>query len=194
MLNLVLLLIFIICVAALWFQGLWSNVVTLINLLLAMMLAFNYFEPVAELLDGVRAVLHLPVGLRRIVGAVRAFVRPVAGDDRHCCRARGWHSTSGWRRSGARISAVWIAWLFIGFTLRDDAHGPLGPASAGISANSQCGQFPGYGTRPSVAGVHAEPVPRSLVAGGVGSGQVVSPGGGQECPACGFSTRRADSS
>ena len=43
MLNLVLFLIFAICVAALWFQGLWSNVITLINMLFAMMLAFNSY-------------------------------------------------------------------------------------------------------------------------------------------------------
>ena len=51
MLNLVLLLIFLIVAAAMWFQGLWNSVVTLINLLLAMMLAFNYFEPLADLID-----------------------------------------------------------------------------------------------------------------------------------------------
>ena len=89
MLNLVLLLIFLICVAALWFQGLWSNVVTLINLLLAVMLAFNYFEPVANLLDGIEPVVHLPVGLHRLVGRVCAFVRPAAVTDRHAVAHAG---------------------------------------------------------------------------------------------------------
>ena len=51
MLNLVLIVIFVIVAASLWFQGLWSNVLTLINMFFAMMLAFNYFEPLADMLD-----------------------------------------------------------------------------------------------------------------------------------------------
>ncbi|QDU29692.1 Colicin V production protein [Anatilimnocola aggregata] len=43
------LLVFILVLTAgtLWFHGLWSNGITLINLLLAMLLATNFYEPVA---------------------------------------------------------------------------------------------------------------------------------------------------
>ncbi len=42
----------LIIVLAMWFLGLWNNVVTLVNLLLATLIASNWFEPLASLLDG----------------------------------------------------------------------------------------------------------------------------------------------
>src|SRR6187401_1398162 len=52
MMFLVLLLIFGIVVAALWPQGLWSCAVTLVNLLLAMLIATSLYEPVCDFLEG----------------------------------------------------------------------------------------------------------------------------------------------
>ncbi len=46
-----LILIFIVCVAFLWNEGMWNNTLTLLNILLAALLATNYFEPVADLLE-----------------------------------------------------------------------------------------------------------------------------------------------
>ncbi len=46
-----LILIFIVCVAFLWNEGMWSNTLTLMNVLLAALVATNYFEPAADLLD-----------------------------------------------------------------------------------------------------------------------------------------------
>lgn len=142
MLNLVLLLIFLMCVAALWFQGLWSNVVTLINLLLAMMLAFNYFEPVAKQLDGLEPSLiylwdfvalwglfALSFGLLRAVTDVLSRTR-VAFDF--------WVETVG--RS---ITAVWIAWLFIGFVCATMHTAPLEPHPLGFQKTPKSGNFLG---------------------------------------------------
>jgi len=44
---LLLFVVFAIAAGALWFHGLWGNAITLINLILAMLLATNFFEPVA---------------------------------------------------------------------------------------------------------------------------------------------------
>jgi hypothetical protein len=142
MLNLVLLLIFLMCVAALWFQGLWSNVVTLINLLLAMMLAFNYFEPVAKQLDGLEpsftylwdfialwGLFALSFGLLRLVTDMLSRTR-VAFDF--------WVETVG--RS---ITAVWIAWLFIGFICATMHTAPLGPHPLGFQNTPKSGNFLG---------------------------------------------------
>jgi hypothetical protein len=52
MMFLFLFLLFIIVAAALWFQGLWSNAVTLINLIVAMLLATNFWEPICTLIEG----------------------------------------------------------------------------------------------------------------------------------------------
>ena len=50
-LAIVLILIFLICVAMLWNEGTWSNAITLVNVLLAGLLATNYFEPAASFLE-----------------------------------------------------------------------------------------------------------------------------------------------
>jgi hypothetical protein len=50
-LNLVLLLIWIVCIAFLWNEGLWSIMLSFLNTILAAIVATNYFEPVANLLE-----------------------------------------------------------------------------------------------------------------------------------------------
>lgn len=51
LMTLVLFLVFAITAGTLWLHGLWGNAVTLINMLLAMLLATNFYEPVAALAD-----------------------------------------------------------------------------------------------------------------------------------------------
>src|SRR5262245_827740 len=53
MMFLFLLLVFAATTAAIWFQGLWSAAVTLVNLVLAMMIATNFYEPICKLLEDV---------------------------------------------------------------------------------------------------------------------------------------------
>ena len=48
----ILLLVLVVCAAMLWNEGLWGNAITLVNVVLAAMLATNYYEPLADLLDG----------------------------------------------------------------------------------------------------------------------------------------------
>jgi hypothetical protein len=52
MMFLFLFLLFLMVAAALWFQGLWSNAVTLINLIVAMLIATNFWEPICTLIEG----------------------------------------------------------------------------------------------------------------------------------------------
>ncbi len=114
MLTLVLFLIFVIVVAARWFQGLWSNAITLINLLLAMMLAFNYFEPVAELLEGVdRSYTYL------------------------------WDFVALWGLLGRSILSLWIAWLLVSFICAALHTAPLGPHPLGFQRTPTAGSFLG---------------------------------------------------
>ena len=160
MLNLVLLLIFIMCVAALWFQGLWSNVVTLINLLLAMMFAFNYFEPwrscsmawsrptpTCGTSSHCGGCLRCPSALLRVMTDMLSRTRVVFDF---------WVETVG--RS---IIGVWIAWLFIGFICATMHTAPLGPHPLGFQPTPKSGNFLGMaptatGWRSSKAGP-AEP-------------------------------------
>ena len=140
--NLVLFLIFVSCVAALWFQGLWSNAITLINILLAMMLAFNYFEPLANMLDGMEpsytylwdflalwGLFAICFGLLRALTDMLSRKR-VAFDF--------WVETVG--RS---VLAVWIAWLFIGFVCATMHTAPLGAHPLGFQPTPTSGNFLG---------------------------------------------------
>ena len=56
MMLLFLLLILLGTGAAVWFQGLWSGVVTFVNLLLAMVIATSFYEPVTVALEGIGAL------------------------------------------------------------------------------------------------------------------------------------------
>jgi hypothetical protein len=47
----VLFLVFALTAGVMWMHGLWGNAITLINMLLAMLLATNFFEPTAALVD-----------------------------------------------------------------------------------------------------------------------------------------------
>jgi hypothetical protein len=56
MMFLFLLLVLLGTGAAIWFQGLWSGVVTLVNLILAMVIATSFYEPVVTALEGIGAL------------------------------------------------------------------------------------------------------------------------------------------
>ena len=70
LLTLILVLIFLACLGFLYPEGMWSNAIRLINVILAALLAINYFEPLARQLEEVAAELHLLLGFSRDVGGV----------------------------------------------------------------------------------------------------------------------------
>ena len=51
LLTLILVLIFLACLGFLYPEGMWSNAIRLINVILAALLAMNYFEPLARKLE-----------------------------------------------------------------------------------------------------------------------------------------------
>lgn len=48
----ILFIIFLFCVAFSYREGMWGNAITLVNVILASLLAVNFWEPVARLLEG----------------------------------------------------------------------------------------------------------------------------------------------
>jgi hypothetical protein len=52
MLNVLMFMIVFIVVAMMWQEGLWSNALTFVNVVLAALLATNYFEPTADFFEG----------------------------------------------------------------------------------------------------------------------------------------------
>jgi uncharacterized membrane protein required for colicin V production len=54
LLTILLLLVFVACMAFLYQEGLWGNLIRLVNVLTSALLATNYYEPVADWLEGVQ--------------------------------------------------------------------------------------------------------------------------------------------
>jgi hypothetical protein len=50
-LTIVLVIVFLVCLAMMWNEGMWTNALAVINVTLAAMLATNYFEPLADQLE-----------------------------------------------------------------------------------------------------------------------------------------------
>jgi hypothetical protein len=55
MIFLLLLLVLAAVAAGVWFQGLWSAAITVVNMLLAMLVATSFYEPICTALEGVGA-------------------------------------------------------------------------------------------------------------------------------------------
>lgn len=142
MLNLVLLLIFLIVAAVMWLQGLWNSVLVLVNLFLAVMVAFNYFEPLADMIDSHDSSYTYLVdflllwGLFSLAFGVLRMMTDVLS--RHRVVFDFWTETVG--RS---ILAVWIAWLFVGFVCVSLHTAPLSARPLGFQETPTSGNFLG---------------------------------------------------
>jgi len=53
MLTLLLVVVMLVCIAFLWNEGLWGNAITLVNVVMAGLIATNYFEPLSAFIEGI---------------------------------------------------------------------------------------------------------------------------------------------
>jgi hypothetical protein len=142
-LTLILLLVLLAVAAGCWMQGLWGGLLTLINLLLSGMIAINYFEPVAGLLDKAnKAQTHLwdsiaLWGLMLISFIVLRLLTEVLS--RHRVRFNLWVEMVG-----RTIVALWIGWLFVGFTLLTMHTAPVGQHPLGFQKEPLSRNFMGF--------------------------------------------------
>jgi hypothetical protein len=115
MFFLFLFLIFIITGAALWFQGLWNLSITLVNLILAMLIATNFFEPVCTLIEGFNTsftylldFLVLWMLFALAYGILRAFTDMLSKTPVKF--------NMPVEMAGRSILAIWCAYLMVCFT------------------------------------------------------------------------------
>jgi hypothetical protein len=124
MLFLLAFIVIAVCVAALFLEGLWGNLITLVNVILAGLMAFNLFEPVAKMLDSMMpsysdkwdfialwVVFFLLMGLMRgvtdSVSKVKVrFFQPV-------------------EVAGGVIASLWVGWVMVCFTMASLHVAPL---------------------------------------------------------------------
>jgi len=115
MLNLILLILFVACLAMLYGDGIWSNALRLLNVLLAGLMATSLFEPVADALE---SMLPTYTYLWDFLSLWLVFVIAFS-----LFRfATDWLSDTAVRfkrpvdLAGGSLLAIWIACVMIGFT------------------------------------------------------------------------------
>ncbi|HAN97088.1 MAG TPA: hypothetical protein DCQ98_06480 [Planctomycetaceae bacterium] len=150
MITLLLLLVFLIVGTVSWFMGLWSNLVTLMVLLLAGLTATNYFEPLAAYLD--KPVVGGPAAIGSMgtytylldfvcfwgIFLVALLLLRALTDfaSRHRIAFDFWTETIG--RS---ITAIWVAWVFVMIAAFSIQLAPL--PNAVVQATPDSGMFLG---------------------------------------------------
>lgn len=120
----ILLFIWLICIAFLWNEGMWSNCLTLVNTMMSALIAMNYWEPAADFLESklptftyvvdylaMWFVFFLSIAIMRSVTAVLSrtqvrFIPPI-------------------EQAGRVISVFLIGWIMVCFTLTTLHTAPL---------------------------------------------------------------------
>jgi hypothetical protein len=126
MLIYIAIMLFVLIVASTWWFGLWSNLITLVNLLLAAMLASSIYEPVSDMLLGLEETYRLLYDFIAVwaVFLVAFFILRGITD-----------VASGYRLKfdkfteliGRSILSIWIAGVFICFSFFTLQMAPLKP-------------------------------------------------------------------
>jgi hypothetical protein len=119
MLFMLLLLIFLGVGAAIWFHGLWSSAITVVNLILSMLIATNYYEPTADLIESLEPsyshlydVLALWLLFIISFGILRGISDAISSNKIEFSLPV--------EMTGRSLLAIWASWLiicFIAFTL-----------------------------------------------------------------------------
>lgn len=122
----ILILIFILTIASTWWFGAWSNLITLVNLILAAMVATSFFENVSYLMDQRMQSygLLLPYVSLWLLFAITFFVLRAVTDTLTTMRLRFDFVTETIGRS---LLSIAIAWIFICFTMFTLQFAPLPP-------------------------------------------------------------------
>lgn len=119
-------LLFLFIVASTWWFGLWSNFITLINLFLASLIASSFYEPFAQYLAGQLveysaladfiALWIMFVGVFMLCRAITDMMSP-----------RQMKFDIVTEMTGRSIFSIWIACVFVAFTLFSLHMAPLHP-------------------------------------------------------------------
>lgn len=113
--SLLLFVVFISVFASIMRQGLWSNTITLINVLTAGLVATNYYEPLADFLDKQEDSLTYIWDICAIwilFGLTMVFLR-MATDYMSQVKVRFFVPVE---RVGGIVMAIWVSWVVVCFT------------------------------------------------------------------------------
>jgi len=130
MLTLLLVAVFFVCVAMLWNEGMWSNALALVNVVLAGLVATNYFEPAAEAMDRQMPSYTYLWGFLMLWGLFAATYLVLRTVTDLISRQRVRFKMPV-EHTGRVLFAVWVGWIMVGFTTMSLHVAPLGPESFG---------------------------------------------------------------
>lgn len=129
MLTAILMFIFIVCFATLWWQGLWGNAITLINVTFSAMLATNLYEPVVAVFDneGSRSSFTYLIDFLALWGLFVMFLTMFRLITDLLSRYRVRFNPYV-EYFGRAFLVIWIGWLVVCFTCFTLHTAPLGAA------------------------------------------------------------------
>lgn len=130
MMFLFLLLILAATAAAIWFQGLWSAAITLVNMLLAMTIATSFYEPICQKIESFGAGASYTYLLDFVVlwllfGIAYGILRAVTDG----LSKTGVKFEMPVEMAGRSILALWCGWLMVCFVAFSLQMAPLNSAN-----------------------------------------------------------------
>jgi len=116
MLFLLMFLIIALCVGFLFLEGMWSNAVRLVNVVTAALLATNFYEPVADWLDGWEYSFTFAWDFLALWGlfVLFAVIFRLLTDFASRVKVRFMKLAD---RIGSTLFALWIGWVMVCFTM-----------------------------------------------------------------------------
>ena len=123
-LSILLFLIFVAVFVSLMNQGLWSNTITLVNVITSALIATNYFEPVAKFLDDQEPSLTYVWDLAAIwfIFGITMVLLRAATDYMSDVKVRFFMPVE---KAGGILMAVWVSWIVLCFTTMTMHTAPL---------------------------------------------------------------------
>jgi hypothetical protein len=155
-LNILLFLILVSVFASLFTQGLWSNTITLVNVITSALVATNYYEPIADWLDRQEPSLTYIWDLTAIwvVFGLTMVALRAATDYMSQVKVRFFLPVE---KAGGILMAVWIGWVVVCFTTMTLHTAPLAKHFLGFQPDPTAKMF--FGLAPDrlwLAWVHKE--------------------------------------
>ena len=155
-LTILLIVVFVACFASLMIGGLWSNTLTLVNVLTAGLVATNYFEPLADWFDAQEpAYTYLCdfIAIWLIFGIMMTLLRTLT-DYMSQVKVKFFMPVE---QAGGMLMACWVSWVIVCFTHRHAAHGPAGTqlSARRVSTQARRQDVLSAGSRSQVAGLDA---------------------------------------
>ena len=142
--NIILGILLLACVASLFKDGLWSNAVRLINVIFAALLAMNYFEPLANALDGWQPNYTFVWDFLSLwaIFAVASIILKALTDQLSQVKVKFLKIVD---QVGGLVFAFWIGWVMVCFTLTTFHAAPLSHDFAGFAVDKDEKMFLGTG-------------------------------------------------